>query len=179
MGGFQSGSHAIAWAAILTSSSLGFLRPSAIDVVKSVHVFLYLINGQWAVRPIIIAMRMKKILLLLILVITSISAFADDRYAYVSNVEHSSYYSNGRSFPIVRVTVSAKRAALDTYNQGFMVSVRPARELFDALIITNGSAKTVRLTKEEPSQTVIFDCNEDYTGKKACRTNDFVVTSHP
>lgn len=34
MRGVQGGSHAIAWAATLTSSSSGFLRPSAIEVDK-------------------------------------------------------------------------------------------------------------------------------------------------
>lgn len=49
MRGYQAGSRAIAWAAILISSSSGFLRPSAVDVAKPVHVFLiFICRWDWA-----------------------------------------------------------------------------------------------------------------------------------
>jgi len=115
--------------------------------------------------------NMKKLLLLLVLAFTGILAYADDRNAYVSNVEH---YSDR-----VIVTISAKSSALNQYPDGFMVDVRPANQLFDLFLSTSRSAKAVRLTKDSPSNQVIFWCDEDYTGRKACNRNDFVIKSRP
>ncbi|MDE6581491.1 MAG: hypothetical protein K2K47_03070 [Duncaniella sp.] len=112
---------------------------------------------------------MKKILLFFIVAITSLVAYAEDRNAYVSNVEHY----NDR----VVVTISAKSGAFNSYPDGFLVDVRPANQLFDLFRSTSRSAKSVHLTKEEPSAKVIFWCDEDYTGKKACSRNDFVIKS--
>lgn len=114
---------------------------------------------------------MKKILFLLMLVVTSIAAFAEDRNTYVSNVEH---YGDR-----VVVTVTAKESALRQYPNGFMGGVRPANHLFDLFLSTSRSEKTVRLSKENPSETVIFWCDEGVTGRKACGRNDFVVKSRP
>ena len=117
------------------------------------------------------ALRMKKILLFLVLVITSITAFAEDRNAYISNVEH---YSEKTV-----VTVSAKPSALKQYQNGFMVGVRPANHVFDLFLLTSRSEKSVRLTPENPSVDIVFWCDEAVTGKKACNRDDFVVRSKP
>lgn len=102
-------------------------------------------------------------------VVTSITAFAEDAYCYVSNVKHY----NDR----VVVTVSAKSGAFDTYPAGFMVGVRPARHLLDARIITSAAEKDAKLSKESPSRDIIFWCDEGSTGKKACQRDDFVARS--
>lgn len=112
---------------------------------------------------------MKKFLLLLVLAITCFAAHAEDNNAYVSNVEH--YYDK------VVVTISAKSGALDKYPDGFMVDVRPANQIFDLFLSTSRSSKSVRLTKSDPSAKVTFWCDEDYTGKKACGRNEFVIKS--
>lgn len=123
------------------------------------------------VRPPKYVTRMKKLFLMLMLTITSLVAFADDRCAYVSNVEH---YRDQ-----VVVTVSAKESAIRQYPDGFMVGVRPANKLFDLMLTNSRAEKTVRLTKQKPSATVTFYCDENYTGSKACNRNDFVVNSKP
>lgn len=75
MGGFQSGPCAIAWAAVLTSSSLGFLRPSAIDVVNQSTLHICKTVNRTG-RPIHLTLFMKKFLSLLLGLFISISAFA-------------------------------------------------------------------------------------------------------
>lgn len=107
----------------------------------------------------------------MVLAITSVVAFAEDSNAYISNVEH---YSDRAV-----VTVSAKESALRKYPKGFMVGVRPANQVFDLFLLTSRSEKSVQLTPDNPSQTIIFWCDEGTTGKKACNRNDFVVKSRP
>ena len=114
---------------------------------------------------------MKRLIGLLLVLITSIASFAEDRNAYVSNVEH---YSD-RTI----VTISAKESALRAYPDGFMVGVRPANHVFDLFITTSHSEQQIRLTPDQPSQKVIFGCSEDYNSRKACKRNDFVVHSRP
>lgn len=115
---------------------------------------------------------MKKLLIFLVIVFGTIStASAEDENVYISNVEH---YSDRTV-----VTVSAKESSLKKYPNGFMVGVRPARHILDSFIITSRSEKQVHLSKDNPSEQVIFWCDENYAGKKACRQNDFVVNSRP
>lgn len=92
-----------------------------------------------------------------------------DRYAYVSNVKHYKNYTV--------VTVSATSDALAKYPNGFMVGVRPANHIFNLYLLTSRNEKVVRIAKDNPSVDVIFYCDEDYTGKKACSQEDFVVNS--
>lgn len=114
---------------------------------------------------------MKRLIGLLLVLITSIASFAEDRNAYISNVEHFS----DRTV----VTVSAKESALKKYPDGFMVGVRPANHVFDLFLSTSKSEQQIRLTPKYPSDRVVFYCNKNYTGKKACNRNDFVVHSRP
>lgn len=114
---------------------------------------------------------MKKLLILLTLLITSVVAFAEDRNAYVSNVKH--YHDR------VVVTVTAKESALRQYPNGFMVGVKPAKNIYEYVLITNRKEKFVQLSAEKPSVEVIFWCDEGSTGKKACNRYDFVVKSRP
>ncbi|MBQ2993583.1 MAG: hypothetical protein IJE21_06755 [Alistipes sp.] len=112
---------------------------------------------------------MKKIFLILVMALISVAAFAQSRYAYVSNVEQKPDRAE--------VTVSAKADAFRQYPNGFMVGVRPANHLFDLTLLTDKAAKYVHLSKDEPSVRVIFWCDEKYTGKKACSRYDFVVVN--
>ncbi len=112
---------------------------------------------------------MKKILVILAMTLFSLNAFAEDRYAYVSNVEQRP--------DCAIVTVSAKPGAFSQYPNGFMVGVRPANHITDFTWLTDKAMKHVRLTKDEPSVTVYFWCDEKHTGKKACSRYDFVVES--
>lgn len=116
---------------------------------------------------------MKKFLSLLVLIISSITAYADN-FVYVSNVEQGSTYNNytDTSMPCVVVTVSARPGVLDRYPDGFMVTVRPANHIFDSIL--SYETKTVRLTRDNPSARVTYLCSEN---AKACRSNDFIVNA--
>ena len=118
---------------------------------------------------------MKKITLLLILLISSITAFADTGYAYISHVEHGDGW--------VKVTVSASSGAFNEYPNGFYVGVRPANRYknyssapFDLSRVLNWQdEKKVKLTPNNPSYTITVYCDENRIGANACSRDDFVV----
>lgn len=100
----------------------------------------------------------------------SLFAMAEDRNAYVSNIEHHESYTV--------VTISAKESALKNYPNGFVVTVRPANKILSLVLSTSRSAQSVTLTKDNPTARVYFYCDsEKISERKACSTNDFVIQS--
>lgn len=120
---------------------------------------------------------MKKIIFALFFALVTLIASAEDRNVYISNVEHKVFYQSGKA--CVVVTVTAKESALKEYPEGFMVGVRPANRIYDLLLSNSRSEKKVRLSKDNPSAEVIFYCDENSDGRKACSREEFVVTSRP
>ena len=118
---------------------------------------------------------MKKIALLLILLISSMTAFADTEYAYISHVKHGDGW--------VEVTVSATSGAFNDFPNGFIVGVRPANTIINyngvpmdfSRILGWTDEKKVRLTPNNPSYTIRIYCDEEKIGKNACSRDDFVV----
>lgn len=114
---------------------------------------------------------MKKIALLLILFISGITAFAQDRYAYISDVKHNGSY--------VEVTVSARPNAFNTFPEGFDVVVSPTKDALHYLLGVFGrkgnSDVPVFLSPREKSVTITYNCNENEQKALACKRDDFNV----
>lgn len=108
---------------------------------------------------------MKKIALLLMLLISSMTAFANTDYAYISHIEHGNGW--------VEVTVSATSGAFKDFPNGFYVGVRPANSFSRILGWTD--EKKVKLTPDNPSYTIRIYCDEKKIGANACSRDHFVV----
>lgn len=101
-------------------------------------------------------------------------AFAEDRYAYISDMQPG----NGWSGPYLQVTVTARPGAFEEFPYGFDAIVRPHRNALQYVLGTiYGDKNTdirVNLTPNNPSVTVTYSCS-GYVRENACDLKDFIV----
>lgn len=111
---------------------------------------------------------MKKIAFLLILLLSSIAAFAEDSFAYISNVERN------KGGSVVEVTVEARPGAFNTYPQGFDVVISPTKDAWYYLLGASGD-EVIHLSPNTPVVTLRYNCNESNARQRACSLQDFRV----